>query len=102
MQSRATPDVCRAMDALNAIVPVLVVGMVVGVPMFALSIRIALKPVMEAWLKAREAQPPPQRIRADAAELEALKLRVAALEVVWEQRLGSGTLQPSRTPQLVD
>jgi hypothetical protein len=89
------------MNALDAIVPVLVVGMVVGVPMFALSIRIALKPVMEAWLKAREAQPP-QRVRADEAELEALKLRVAALEVVWEQRLGAGTLQPSRTSQLVD
>ena len=91
------------MDTLEAFVPVLVVGMVVGVPMFAVSIRIALKPVMEAWLKAREAQAAaPQRSRADAAELEALKLRVAALEAVWENRLGSGTLQPARQPQLVD
>jgi len=37
-----------------------------------------------------------------AAEIEALKLRVAALEVIWENRLGAGTLAPNIPPQLVD
>lgn len=89
------------METLDALVPVLVVGMVVGVPMMALSVRIALKPVVEAWLKLRETQLQ-QRPRAHDAELEAMKLRLAALEAVWEHRLGSGTLQPSRHAQLID
>jgi hypothetical protein len=80
---------------------VFIVGIVVGIPMMAFSVRFALKPVVDAWLKIREsslrpAPPPP------AAELEALKLRVAALEAVWEHRLGSGTLKPTLPTQLVD
>lgn len=89
------------METLEALVPVLVVGMVVGVPMFAVSVRIALRPVVEAWVKLREAQLQ-QRPRAQDAELEAVKLRLAALEAVWEHRLGAGTLQPSKHPQLID
>ena len=89
------------MEATEAIVTVLVVSIVVGLPMMAFSVRFALKPAIEAWLKVREtyaqrAQPPP-------AALEALKLRVAALEAVWEHRLGAGTLKPaSAHPPLVD
>ena len=69
--------------------------------MFALSVRFALKPVVDAWLKVKEAQARPQP-RLDAVELDTLKLRVAALEAVWEHRLGSGTLQPARPPELID
>ena len=74
----------------EAVVAVLVVGMVVGMPMMALSVRLALKPAIEAWLKAREAVTP------RPGELEELKLRIAALEAVWEHRLGAGTLDPTR------
>ena len=90
------------MDTQEAIVAVLTVGMVVGLPMMALSLRFALKPVIEAWAKARELSTP-RPSAAHAGEVEALKLRVAALEAVWEHRLGAGTLQPaSKVPQLVD
>ncbi|MBK7857621.1 MAG: hypothetical protein IPJ65_03125 [Archangiaceae bacterium] len=88
------------MDPYSAVVSVLVVGMLFGMPLFALSLRFAIKPVLEAWQKAREAAAPKP---VSSKELEALKLRVAALEAVWENRLGGGALQPvSPSKQLVD
>lgn len=90
------------MSTQEAVVAVLTVGMVVGLPMMALSLRFALKPIVEAWAKARELSQPRQS-PAQVAEVEALKLRVAALEAVWENRLGAGTLQPViKQTQLVD
>jgi hypothetical protein len=80
----------RTMGIEEAVVSVLVVGMVIGLPMLGLTLRFALKPLIEAWVRVREVRPAP------AGELEGLKLRVAALEAVWEQRLGAGTLQPGR------
>ena len=100
MQSVAAPGVRRRMDIYESVVAVTVVAMVVGVPMFALSVRLALRPMVEAWTKLREAEL--QRPRANQGELEAMKLRVAALEAVWEHRLGAGTLHPTRPVQRVD
>jgi hypothetical protein len=82
------------MEIGQAVVSIFALTVVIGLPMMALCVRFALKPAIEAWLKVREtyarpAAPPP------AAELEALKLRIAALEAVWEHRLGAGTLNPS-------
>ena len=89
------------MDTTEAIMTVMVVGMVVGIPMMAVSVRLALKPMVEAWTRLREAET--RRPATSAAELEAVKLRLAALEAIWEQRLGAGTLQPTVTPpRLVD
>lgn len=79
------------MDAYEAVVAVLVVGMVVGLPMMALSVRFALKPALDAWLEARRAL---EKQRTPAADVEAMKLRIAALEAVWEHRLGAGALEP--------
>ncbi len=90
------------MEITEAVVTVLVVGITVGLPMSALCLRFALKPTVEAWLKLRESyvrQPSPPA----QTEVEALKLRVAALEAVWETRLGAGTLEPRQpAPRLVD
>ncbi|MBL8956332.1 MAG: hypothetical protein JNK82_36500 [Myxococcaceae bacterium] len=89
------------MDITEGVVTVLVVTIVVGLPMSALCLRFALKPTIEAWLKLREASLRPAPTPAQA-ELEGLKLRVAALEAVWETRLGAGTLERSQPPRLVD
>jgi len=85
------------MDITEAVVVVLVVGITVGLPMSALCLRFALKPTIEAWLKLREAYlrtpaPVPQ------GELEGLKLRVAALEAVLDNRLAPSPLE--RSPSL--
>ena len=100
-QSIARLYVQRTMDITEAVMIVLVVGIVVGLPMSALCLRFALKPTIEAWLKLREAT-----VRAPVApaqaELEGLKLRIAALEAVWETRLGAGTLERVHPQRLVD
>lgn len=67
------------MDITTAFVAIFVTGMVVGIPLLGLTIRLAIKPLVEAWTRLRESQP-----GSAAAELEALKLRLAALEAVFE------------------
>jgi hypothetical protein len=72
-----------------------VVGITVGMPMFALTLRFAFKPILDAYVRLREVK------THDNREVEALKLRIAALEAVWEHRLGAGTLDPPTTPKRV-
>jgi hypothetical protein len=67
------------MDITTALVAILITGMVVGIPLLGLTIRLAIKPLVEAWTRLRVGQP-----GSTSAELEALKLRVAALEAVFE------------------
>ena len=74
------------MDITGGVVTVLVVSICVGLPIFGLTLRFALKPVLEAWLAMRDTRARP------TDELDGLRLRVAALEAVWERRLGAGTL----------
>ena len=76
-------------EILNAIAPILIVGIICGIPLMAWAIRLTSKSIIEAWVKLRESEKIPQ---SQQVEFEALKLRVAALEAVWEQRLGAGTL----------
>jgi hypothetical protein len=65
------------MSTQEAIVSIVVVAMVVGLPMLGLTIRFALKPVMEAWMRVRETQ-------QSSAEVQMLRDRVAHLERVLE------------------
>ena len=81
------------MNEAEAIVAVLVVGMVIGLPMSGLVLRFALKPVIDAFIAVKQSQ----HARERNGELDALRLRVAALEAVWERRLGGGTLEPLQT-----
>ena len=76
-------------EILNALAPIIIVGVVCGIPLTAFAVRLTAKSLMETWMKLRESERLPQ---AQQVEFEALKLRVAALEAVWEQRLGAGTL----------
>jgi hypothetical protein len=84
-------------NVTEAVVTVLVVAIVVGLPMFALTLRFAFKPLLEAYMRLREVSIKP------TTELEALRVRVAALEAVWENRLGGGSLEPTnRAPASPD
>lgn len=65
------------MSTQEAIVSIVIVAMVVGLPMLGLTIRFALKPVMEAWMRVRETQ-------QSSAEVQLLRDRVAHLERVLE------------------
>ena len=67
------------MSTQEAVVTVLIVGMVVGVPLMALAIRFSLKPVVDAWIRLRERQGAP------SYEDQLLRERVATLERVLEQ-----------------
>ncbi|MBF5043123.1 MULTISPECIES: hypothetical protein [Myxococcaceae] len=67
------------MDATTAFVAIFITGMVVGIPLLGLTIRLSIKPLVDAWTRMRTVQP-----GGTSAELEALKLRVAALEAVFE------------------
>src|SRR4051812_16132557 len=78
------------MDITEGVVAVLSTSIVVGIPMTALAIRFALKPALETWLEVRKAVAP----RVSGGELEGLKLRVAALEAVLEDRLSGGKASP--------
>lgn len=62
----------------EAVVTVLVVAMVLGIPLMGLTIRFALKPLVEAWIRLREAQIAP------STEVLQLRERVAHLERVLE------------------
>lgn len=64
------------MQTQEAIVTILVTAMVVGIPFLGLTMRFALKPLVDAWLRVREAQVH----GASSSDLEALRARVAHLE----------------------
>ena len=65
------------MSTQEAIVSIVIVAMVIGLPMLGLTIRFALRPVMEAWMRVRETQ-------QSSAEVQMLRDRVAHLERVLE------------------
>lgn len=65
------------MELTEAVMVIMVTGMTVGVPLLGLTLRFALKPVVETWLRVREVQ---ARGQVSAVELEALRARVAHLE----------------------
>lgn len=69
------------MDATEAIMVVLVVGMTVGIPLLGVTIRLSIRPLVDAWVKLREAQ-----TGQASGDIEGLKMRVAALEAVLETR----------------
>jgi hypothetical protein len=64
----------------ESVVTVLVVGMTVGIPLLGLTLRFSLKPLVEAWVRLREAQMAP----ASSSELEMLRARVVHLEHMLE------------------
>ena len=66
--------------------------MTLGVPLLGLTLRFALKPLVETWLRLREAQ-----LGASAGELEALRARVAHLEHVLDRARPAGA---PRRPRL--
>ena len=79
------------MEATEAIVVVMVVGMIFGIPLLGLTIRFSLKPLVEAFIRLREAQ-------LGSSQLQALRDRVAYLERQLElhglvERLPSTPLQ---------
>jgi hypothetical protein len=61
------------MEVTEAIVVVLIVGMTCGIPLLGLTIRFSLKPLVEAFIRLREAQ-------LAAPQMELLRERVAYLE----------------------
>jgi hypothetical protein len=61
------------MTTTEAIAVVMIVGMTCGVPLMGLTIRFALKPLVEAFIRLREAQ-------LGAPQLHMLRERVAYLE----------------------
>lgn len=65
------------MELTEAVTIILVTGMTIGMPLLGLTLRFALKPVMETWLRVREVQ---ARGQVAAGELEGLRARVAHLE----------------------
>ena len=74
------------MTLTEAVVTVLVVGICVGLPVFGLTLRFAFKPVLEAWVSLKPS------FRAPSDELEALKVRVAAVEARAGHRLDASTV----------
>jgi hypothetical protein len=79
------------MSTQEAVVVVLVVAMVIGLPFMGLTIRFALKPLVDAWLRLREAQ------LSTPSEVLLLRERVAHLERVLEMH----GLVERRLPSLV-
>jgi hypothetical protein len=61
------------MTTTEAIVTIMIVGMTCGVPLLGLTIRFSLKPLVEAFIRLREAQ-------LAAPQLDMLRERVAHLE----------------------
>jgi len=61
------------MDATEAIAVVMIVGMTCGIPLLGLTLRFSLKPLVEAFIRLREAQ-------LGAAQNQALRDRVTHLE----------------------
>ena len=61
------------MEPTEAIVTVMVVGMTVGIPLLGLTLRFSLKPLVEAFIRLREAQlgmPQIQQLRDRVEYLE--------------------------------
>ena len=67
------------MNPTEAIAVVLIVGMVVGVPLFGITVRLALKPLVDAYLRMREAH-------LAHGEVAALRARVQHLEHLVESQ----------------
>jgi hypothetical protein len=67
------------MDATEAFVVVMVVGMTCGIPLLGLTLRFSLKPLVEAYIRLREAQ-------IASNQIEGLRQRVAYLERELEVR----------------
>ncbi len=65
------------MDLTEGIFIFLITAMVVGVPLFGLTLRFSLKPLVEAFIRLKEAQ-------YGGAEVRLLRERVARLERVLE------------------
>ncbi|WP_375754833.1 hypothetical protein [Corallococcus exercitus] len=90
------------MQTEDAIVTILVVGMTLGVPLFGLTLRFALKPVVDTWLRVREVQ---ARGQVAAGELEGLRARVAHLEHMLDRHgmlehpVTRGTPEPRELPE---
>ncbi|WP_338863402.1 hypothetical protein [Myxococcus stipitatus] len=83
------------MDPIEATMVVLVTAMVFGIPLFGLTVRLSLKPVMEAFIRLREAQmanhsPETARLAARVARLEALLDSHGITEEVRSLSLSSG------------
>ncbi|RKH55235.1 hypothetical protein [Corallococcus llansteffanensis] len=70
------------MELTEAVMIIMVTGMTIGVPLLGLTLRFALKPVVETWLRVREVQ---ARGQVSAGELEGLRARVAHLEYMLER-----------------
>ncbi|NTX54429.1 hypothetical protein HUA74_08795 [Myxococcus sp. CA051A] len=66
------------MDPVEAVVITSVVAMTVGIPFLGLTLRFSLKPVMEAFIRLREAQ------LGQHPDTAMLKARVAHLEHMLE------------------
>lgn len=69
------------MEPVEAVVTVMIVGMTVGIPLLGITIRLSIKPLVEAWMRLREAQ-----TTRPTGDIEGLKMRVAALEAILESR----------------
>jgi hypothetical protein len=65
------------MELTDAVVTVLIVGMVLGIPLAGLTLRFSLKPLVEAFIRLREAQ-------LGVSDTALLRERVAHLERVLE------------------
>jgi hypothetical protein len=61
------------MDTTEAVVIIMVVGITCGIPLLGLTIRFSLKPLVEAFIRLREAQ-------LAGPQLQALRDRVVHLE----------------------
>jgi hypothetical protein len=72
------------MSETEAIVAVMLTGMLFGIPMLGLTLRFSLKPLLEAYIRLREAQLTSPQVRM-------LHERVAYLERELERR---GVLAP--------
>lgn len=76
-------------DVIQGIVIIMIVGMTCGIPLLGLTVRFSLKPVVEAFIRLREAQ-------LGSQQLQQLQERVAYLERELELR---GLMdRPSSTP----
>ncbi|MDY7232144.1 hypothetical protein [Hyalangium rubrum] len=67
------------MSETEALVAVMTVGMVCGVPILGLTLRFSLKPLVDAYIRLREAQ-------LASSQMEQLRERVAYLERELERR----------------
>ncbi|RKH00432.1 hypothetical protein D7V97_30305 [Corallococcus sp. CA053C] len=88
------------MSPEEAIVSIVIVAMVIGIPFLGLTLRFVLKPVVDTWLRVREAQ----SNGAPVAELEALRARVAHLEHMLDlhgmlERPGAGRTSSPELPE---